>query len=222
MPPHSPENPCKFNNMEAAPSPLPLSRGEMGPYRADVTHFFHPSLQGKGGRRSRRETGDRDRLCRGVGAKAPGVGCAGPVGAKASDACHFRQSPSNTRVGSPFTIFIVSRLTVITLNSSDRGYLGSPTVSMAQLLVSFTMPLSLPVVTAWRSMTHSIAGLLGTRSHVNVEKLPPANVDTLSQGGELGVGSAWSCLIFIDPIVGPSMLMRHGNDHYVIRLNGVK
>ena len=30
--------------------------------------MFNPSLQGKGGRRSRRETGDRDRLCGGMGA----------------------------------------------------------------------------------------------------------------------------------------------------------
>src|SRR3990167_1819708 len=62
-------------------------------------------------------------------------------------------------LGKPFTIFIVSRLTVITRMNSSSGYLGLCMVSMAQSLASLTMPLSLSVFTHWRSTTQSSAGL---------------------------------------------------------------
>ena len=42
---------------------------------------------------------------------------------------------------------------------SSNGYRGLSMVSVAQRLASLTMPLSLSVVTDWRSITHSRAGL---------------------------------------------------------------
>jgi len=55
----------------------------------------------------------------------------------------------------PRTIFIVSRLTLMTRTKSSRGYLVSPTLSVAKWLASLVMPLFLPVVSDWRSITHS-------------------------------------------------------------------
>jgi hypothetical protein len=43
--------------------------------------------------------------------------------------------------GSPLTILVVSRLTVMTRRKSSSGYLGLFIVSVAQRLASFTMPL---------------------------------------------------------------------------------
>lgn len=66
------------------------------------------------------------------------------------------------RLGNACTIFIVSRLTLIARSNSSNGWRGLPMVSVAQLLASLTIPLSLSVLTPWRSTTQSKAGLLLT------------------------------------------------------------
>jgi hypothetical protein len=52
-----------------------------------------------------------------------------------------------SKAGSPFTIFIVSKLTLMTRSNNSKGYFGSFMVSVAQRLASLVMPLSLSVMT---------------------------------------------------------------------------
>ena len=66
---------------------------------------------------------------------------------------------SRSNAGSVSTIFMVSRLTVITRSSNSSGYFGLPMVSVAQSLALLLMLLSLSSLSHWHSITQLIAGL---------------------------------------------------------------